>query len=39
MNIVFKADATVQMGTGHLMRSMALAQRLEDFGWNVFFAK
>lgn len=37
MKIVFRADATVQMGTGHLMRSMALAHRLEDIGWNVVF--
>jgi len=36
--LVIRADATVQMGTGHIMRCLALAQARQDFGGSVIFA-
>jgi UDP-2,4-diacetamido-2,4,6-trideoxy-beta-L-altropyranose hydrolase len=35
--IVIRADATPQMGTGHIMRCFALAQAWQDRGGEVFF--
>src|ERR1700758_4894117 len=36
--LVFRADATVAMGTGHVMRCLALAQAWQDRGGNCVFA-
>jgi len=35
--ILIRADATTQMGTGHIMRCIALAQAWQDQGGNVIF--
>lgn len=32
MNIVFRADASLDIGTGHIVRCLTLAQRLREFG-------
>ncbi|MEO5360141.1 MAG: UDP-2,4-diacetamido-2,4,6-trideoxy-beta-L-altropyranose hydrolase [Nitrospirota bacterium] len=37
MNIVIRADAYPEIGTGHLMRSLALGQAFKDCGWRVTF--
>ncbi|MCR6672048.1 UDP-2,4-diacetamido-2,4,6-trideoxy-beta-L-altropyranose hydrolase [Devosia ginsengisoli] len=37
MKIVFRADASLDMGTGHVMRSLALAQALADRGARIRF--
>ena len=37
MRIVFRVDASIQMGTGHTMRCLALAQALKDNGDSVEF--
>jgi len=36
--ILFRADATPAMGTGHVMRCLALAEALRDRGFDVAFA-
>ncbi len=36
--ILFRCDANVTMGTGHVMRCLALAQALQDTGGQVAFA-
>ncbi len=36
--LLVRADASVQMGTGHLMRCLALAQAWQDAGGEVVFA-
>jgi UDP-2,4-diacetamido-2,4,6-trideoxy-beta-L-altropyranose hydrolase len=36
--LVIRADASVTMGTGHVMRCLALAQAWQDAGGNVIFA-
>ena len=36
--ILFRADATAVMGTGHVMRCLALAEALRDHGLEVAFA-
>ncbi len=38
MNIVFRTDASIYIGTGHLMRCFVLAQVLRDDGHNVLFS-
>ncbi|MCZ6807555.1 MAG: UDP-2,4-diacetamido-2,4,6-trideoxy-beta-L-altropyranose hydrolase, partial [Deltaproteobacteria bacterium] len=37
MNIVIRADATPAIGSGHVMRSLALAQALRNAGASVGF--
>lgn len=37
MNIVFRADASVEIGTGHIMRSLVLADKLREQGANISF--
>jgi len=37
MNLIIRADADSQMGTGHLMRSLALGQAWQDAGGQVAF--
>ncbi|MBI1778536.1 MAG: UDP-2,4-diacetamido-2,4,6-trideoxy-beta-L-altropyranose hydrolase [Proteobacteria bacterium] len=34
---VFRCDAGPEVGTGHVMRNVAIADRLRDFGWRVAF--
>ena len=38
MNLLIRADASVGMGTGHVMRCLALAQAWQDAGGRVMFA-
>ena len=38
MNLLFRADANVAIGTGHVMRCIALAQALQDGGGRAVFA-
>lgn len=38
MKLLIRADATIQMGTGHLMRCLALAQAVQRQGGVVYFA-
>jgi len=37
MNGIFRVDASVALGTGHVMRCLALAEELRGAGWNVSF--
>ncbi|MDC1066107.1 UDP-2,4-diacetamido-2,4,6-trideoxy-beta-L-altropyranose hydrolase [Candidatus Pseudothioglobus singularis] len=32
MNIVFRTDASIKIGTGHVIRCLALAQKLKNYG-------
>ena len=38
MNLLFRTDASVGSGTGHVMRCLALAQALQDAGGHAIFA-
>lgn len=38
MNLLFRADASIAMGTGHVMRCLALAQAFQDAGGVATFA-
>src|SRR5882762_9648959 len=37
MNLLFRTDASLTMGTGHVMRCIALAQACQDAGGRVAF--
>jgi UDP-2,4-diacetamido-2,4,6-trideoxy-beta-L-altropyranose hydrolase len=37
MNVCFRVDASVQIGTGHIMRCLTLAEKLREVGVNVTF--
>lgn len=38
MNVIIRADASIHIGSGHIMRCLVLAQALKEKGHNVAFA-
>ena len=39
MNIIFRVDSSTQLGSGHVMRCLTLAERLRDQDANIKFTK
>ena len=37
MNVVFRADASIAMGSGHVMRALTLADALKNKGCDIYF--
>lgn len=37
MNFIFRTDSSSEIGTGHMMRCIALAQKMQDCGHQIFF--
>ncbi len=36
--VIFRLEASLQIGTGHAMRCLVLAEKLQELGWKCYFA-